>query len=107
MRNDTKKGLDAAGIEVNSKLMSLRLLLPMHGAWLGAAVGDVVEEGVHARVLGTLLCRAEVVVHHFVYDAVRNAATTVRDPDQANQMSQHASQHQTTSVKSSILFVRN
>lgn len=51
--------------------------LPMHGAGLGAAVGDVVEEVAHAWVLGTLLGRAEVVVHDLVQDPVRDSSPAV------------------------------
>lgn len=52
----------------------------MHGAGLVSTVGNVVEEVAHARILCTLLSRAEVVVHHLVYDVVRDTAATVRDP---------------------------
>lgn len=52
----------------------------MHGVGLVPAVGDVVEDVAHAGVLGALLGRAEVVVHHFVHDAVRNSAAAVGNP---------------------------
>lgn len=55
----------------------------MHGARLRAAVGHGVKEVAHARVLRALLGRAEVVVHHFVHDAVGNASASIRDPAQA------------------------
>lgn len=51
--------------------------VPMHGAGLVPTVGNVVEEVAHAGVLCALLSRAEVVVHHLVYDVVRDATTTV------------------------------
>lgn len=49
----------------------------MHGTRLRAAVGDVVEQVAHAGVLSTLLSSAEVVVHHLLQDAVRDAAASV------------------------------
>lgn len=49
----------------------------MHRAGLVSTVGNVVEEVAHAGVLCALLSRAEVVVHHLVYNIVRDAATTV------------------------------
>lgn len=53
----------------------------MHGAGLVPTVGNVVEEVAHAGVLCALLSRAEVVVHHLVYDVVRDATTTVWNPE--------------------------
>lgn len=50
---------------------------PVHGARLVSTVGNAVEEVAHAGVLCALLSGAEVVVHHLVYDIVRDAATTV------------------------------
>lgn len=64
------------------------LSLPMHGAGLVPAVGNVVEEVAHARILCTLLSGAEVVVHHLVYDVVRDTATTVRDPRQCSEVNE-------------------
>lgn len=52
----------------------------MHGVGLVAAVGDGVEQVAHARVLGALLCRAVVVVHHLVHDVVGDSTASVRDP---------------------------
>lgn len=49
----------------------------MHRAGLVSTVGNVVEEVAHAGVLCALLSRAVVVVHHLVYNIVRDAATTV------------------------------
>lgn len=49
----------------------------MHRAGLVSTVGDAVEEVAHAGVLCALLSRAEVVVHHFVDNVVRDAAATV------------------------------
>lgn len=51
--------------------------LPMHRVRLIPTVGDVVEEVAHARILCTLLSCAEVVVHHLVYDIVRDAAAAI------------------------------
>lgn len=50
---------------------------PMHRVGLVPTVGNVVEEVAHAGVLCALLSRAEVVVHHLVYNVVRYAAATV------------------------------
>ena len=52
----------------------------MHRAGLISTVGNVVEEVAHTGVLCTLLCGAEVVVHHLVDYFVRDASSTVRDP---------------------------
>lgn len=49
----------------------------MHGVGLVSTVGNVVEEVAHAGVLRALLSRAEVVVHHLVYNIVRDATATV------------------------------
>lgn len=56
------------------------MILPMHGPRLRAAVGDVVEKVAHAGVLSTFLSSAEVVVHHLLQDAVRDAAASVGYP---------------------------
>lgn len=56
-----------------------RHALPVHGARLGPTVGQGVEDVAHAGVLGALLGRAEVVVHHLVLNVVGDAAATVRD----------------------------
>lgn len=52
----------------------------MHGTRLRTTVGDVVEQVAHTGVLGALLSCAEVVVHHFLQNTVRDASTTVRYP---------------------------
>lgn len=52
-------------------------LLPVHRAGLVSTVGNVVEEVAHAWVLCTLLSSAEVVVHHLVYNIVRDTTTAV------------------------------
>lgn len=52
----------------------------MHGSGLGAAVGYAVEKVAHARILCALFSCAEVVIHHLIQNAVRNATTTVGDP---------------------------
>lgn len=49
----------------------------MHGVGLVSSVGDVVEQAAHAGVLGAFLRGAEVVIHHFVYDVVRNSTSSV------------------------------
>lgn len=49
----------------------------MHGSRLGAAVGNVVEKVAHARILCALFSGAEVVIHHLIQNAVRNATATV------------------------------
>lgn len=49
----------------------------MHRVGLVSTIGNVVEEVAHAGILCALLSRAEVVVHHLVYNIVRNAAATV------------------------------
>jgi len=56
------------------------IALPVHGARLGPVVGHGVEDVAHAGVLGALLGRAEVVVHHLVLDVVGDATAAVRDP---------------------------
>lgn len=53
----------------------------MHRVRLIPTVGDVVEEVAHAGILCTLLGCAEVVVHHLVYDIVRDTAAAIRDPE--------------------------
>lgn len=50
---------------------------PMHWVRLIPTVGNAVEEVAHAGILRALLSCAEVVVHHLIYDAVRDAATTI------------------------------
>lgn len=50
---------------------------PVHGAGLVAAVGDVVEEVVHAWILSTLLSCAEVVIHDFVQIVVLDSTPAV------------------------------
>lgn len=55
--------------------------LPMHRVRLIPTVGDVVEEVAHAGILCTLLSCAEVVVHHLVYDIVRDTTAAIRDPE--------------------------
>lgn len=49
----------------------------MHRVRLIPTVGDVVEEVAHAGILCTLLSCAEVVVHHLVYDIVRDTAAAI------------------------------
>lgn len=49
----------------------------MHRAGLVSSVGNVVEEVAHAGILCALLSCAEVVIHHLVYDVVRDAATAI------------------------------
>lgn len=57
----------------------------MHGSGLGAAVGYAVEKVAHARILCALFSCAEVVIHHLIQNAVRNATTTVGDPTKSVQ----------------------
>lgn len=56
-------------------------LLPMHGVGLVPTVSDVVEQAAHARILSTFLSSAEVVIHNFVYNVVRNSTSSVWNPD--------------------------
>lgn len=56
-------------------------LLPMHGVGLVPTVSDVVKQAAHARILSTFLSSAEVVIHDFVYNVVRNSTSSVWNPD--------------------------
>lgn len=51
--------------------------LPVHGVGLVSTVGDAVEQVAHAGILSALLSRAEMVIHHFVYDVVRDSTAAV------------------------------
>lgn len=52
-------------------------VLPVHGVGLVAAVGDVVEQVAHARVLSALLRCAVVIVHHLVHNVVGDSTAPV------------------------------
>lgn len=57
--------------------MTAVVLLPMHGVGLVPTVSDVVEQAAHARILSTFLSSAEVVIHNFVYNVVRDSTSSV------------------------------
>lgn len=59
---------------------SLTGVLPMHGVGLVPTVSDVVEQVAHAGVLSAFLSSAEVVIHNFVYNVVRNSTSSVWNP---------------------------